>query len=248
MTNPLLNQDALPAFSEIKPEHVKPAVEKAIADCRSTIEQVLNENTDFTWQNLVMTIDEVDDVLGKLWSPVSHMNSVVNSDELREAYESCLPLLSEYGTFVGQHEGLYQAYHQLANSEHYKSLDTAQRKVIDNAMRDFKLSGIALNDDDKKRYGEIVSRLSELSSSFNNNLLDATQAFTVNITNEDELAGLPESALAAAQELAKATEKSGYLFTLDIPSYLPVMMYADNQELRETLYQSLCYSRIRSRA
>jgi len=238
MTNPLLNQAALPAFSEIKPEHVKPAVEKAIADCRATIEDVLSENTDFTWQNLVMTIDEVDDVLGKLWSPVSHMNSVVNSDELREAYESCLPLLSEYGTFVGQHEGLYQAYYQLANSEHYKTLDTAQRKVIDNAMRDFKLSGIALNDDDKKRYGEIVSRLSELSSSFNNNLLDATQAFTVNITNEDELAGLPESALAAAEELAKATEKSGYLFTLDIPSYLPVMMYADNQELRETLYRA----------
>ena len=238
MTNPLLNQGALPAFSEIKPEHVKPAVEKAIADCRATIEDALSENTDFTWQNLVMTIDEVDDVLGKLWSPVSHMNSVVNSDELREAYESCLPLLSEYGTFVGQHEGLYQAYHQLANSEHYKSLDTAQRKVIDNAMRDFKLSGIALNDEDKKRYGEIVSRLSELSSNFNNNLLDATQAFTVNITNEDELAGLPESALAAAQELAKATEKSGYLFTLDIPSYLPVMMYADNQKLRETLYRA----------
>lgn len=238
MTNPLLAQNALPAFSQIKPEHVKPAVEKAIADCKAEIDNVLASNTSYTWDNLVAPVDEVDDVLGKLWSPVSHMNSVVNSDELRDAYESCLPLLSEYGTFVGQHQGLYQAYKQLADSEHYQTLDTAQRKVIDNALRDFKLSGIALNDEDKKRYGEIVTRLSELGSGFNNNLLDATQAFTVNITDEKELAGLPESALAAAQELAKATEQDGYLFTLDIPSYLPVMMYCDNGELREKLYRA----------
>ena len=236
MTNPLLVSSELPAFSKIKPEQVKPAVEQAISDCKKVIEQVLADNDVFTWQNLVMPIDDIDDVLAKLWSPVSHMNSVVSSDELREAYESCLPLLSEYGTFVGQHEGLYQAYLSVKNSDTFEQLDVAQQKVITNALRDFKLSGIALNDEDKKRYGEIKTRLSELSSSFSNNVLDATHAFSITIENKDELTGLPESALAAAQELAKAKEKQGFTFTLDIPSYLPVMMYCDNTDLREQLY------------
>ena len=238
MTNPLLQNTSLPPFSKIKPEHIKPAVEEAIANCKKTIVDVLANNTEFTWANLVTPIDEVDDVLGKLWSPVSHMNSVVNSDELREAYESCLPLLSEYGTFVGQHAGLFAAYQQLSNSEAFKALSTAQQKVINNALRDFKLSGIALNEQDKKRYGEISTRLSELSSTFGNNILDATQAFSVNITDEAELAGLPDSAKEAAKALAEAQEKSGWLFTLDIPSYLPVMIYCDNQALREKMYRA----------
>ncbi len=242
MTNPLLPQAVknleLPAFSKIRAEHVKPAVEQAITDCKKIIEEVLSKQDCFTWENLVMPIDEVDDVLSKLWSPVSHMNSVVSSDALREAYESCLPLLSEYGTFVGQHIGLFQAYQSLKNSDGFATLNTAQQKVITNALRDFKLSGIALNDEDKKRYGEIATRLSELSSNFSNNVLDATQAFSVNIIDEKDLQGLPDSALAAAQALATSKEQQGYTFTLDIPSYLPVMMYCDNQALREQLYSA----------
>ena len=238
MTNPLLQHTPLPQFSKIKPAHIKPAVEQAINDCKNTIAEVLASNTQFTWANLVTPIDEVDDVLGKLWSPISHMNSVVNSDELRDAYESCLPLLSEYGTFVGQHAGLFAAYQQLSESDEFKQLDTAQQKVITNALRDFTLSGIALNDNDKKRYGEISTRLSELSSTFGNNILDATHAFSVNITDEAELTGLPESAKEAAKALAQSQEKSGWLFTLDIPSYLPVMTYCDNQALREKMYRA----------
>ncbi len=242
MTNPLLVQSAkahaLPVFSKIKPEHIKPAVEQAITDCKNIIEKVLNENSTYTWKNLVEPIDEVDDVLSKLWSPVSHMNSVVSSDELRAAYESCLPLLSEYGTFVGQHQALFLAYQSLRDSNEYEQLNTAQKKVIDNALRDFKLSGIALNNDDKKRYGEIVTRLSELSSTFSNNVLDATQAFHVLIEDEAELNGLPESIKAAAKALATSKEKQGFMFTLDIPSYLPVMTYCDNQALREQLYRA----------
>ena len=242
MTNPLLPQAVkntdLPVFSKIKPEHIKPAVEQAIADCKNVINEVLTQNSVFTWETLVQPIDEVDDVLSKLWSPVSHMNSVVSSDELREAYESCLPLLSEYGTFVGQHQGLFEAYQSLKDSELFDRLDTAQQKVITNALRDFTLSGIALNEEDKKRYGEIVSRLSDLSSSYSNNVLDATHAFTVNITDEKELPGLPTSALAAAKALAKSQNKNGYLFTLDFPSYLPVMTYCDNRELREKMYRA----------
>jgi oligopeptidase A len=238
MTNPLLSQATLPAFSQIKPEHVKPAVEQAIANCKETIAKVLAENSTFTWENLVTSIDEVDDILGKLWSPVSHMNSVVNSDELREAYESCLPILSEYGTFVGQHAELFAAYQQLSESAEFKQLDTAQQKLISNALRDFKLSGIALSDTDKKRYGEIATRLSELSSTFGNNLLDATHAFDVQINDEAELTGLPDSAKEAAKALAESKEKSGWVFTLDIPSYLPVMTYCDNSALREKMYRA----------
>jgi oligopeptidase A len=236
MSNPLLITSDLPSFSQIKPEHIKPAVEHAIAECKKVIATVLEDKI-FTWANLVMPTDEADDTLTKLWSPVSHMNSVINSDELRDAYESCLPLLSEYGTFVGQHQGLYEAYQQLADSEEFKQLNIAQKKVIDNALRDFKLSGISLNDNDKKRYGEVVTRLSELSSTFGNNLLDATHAYSVNIIDKSELAGLPDSAIEAAAELAKEQEKQGWLFTLDIPSYLPVMMYCSNAKLREQLYR-----------
>ncbi|MBO9489859.1 oligopeptidase A [Endozoicomonas sp. G2_1] len=240
MSNPLLSntdaKSALPAFSKIKPEHVLPAVEEVIKECRTTIEQVLNDYSTYTWDNLVEPIDAIDDKLGKLWSPVSHMNSVVNSDELRQAYEACLPLLSEYSTYVGQHQGLYQAYQQLADSDQYQALDTAQKKVIDNALRDFKLSGIALPEQKQKRYGEIVSRLSELGSKFSNNLLDATQAFTVNITEHEQLSGLPQSTVDAARALAEAKELDGWLFTLDFPSYLPVMTYSDNRELREKMY------------
>jgi oligopeptidase A len=238
MSNPLLLKDTLPLFSQIKPEHIKPAVEQAIADCRTVIESVLNENSTYTWQNLVMPIDEVDDVLGKMWSPISHMNSVVSSDALREAYEACLPLLSEFGTWVGQHQGLFNAYQQIADSNDFKTLDQAQQKVITNALRDFELSGIALNDDDKKTYGTIVSRLSDLSSKFSNNVMDATQAFTVLISDEAELAGLPESAKEAAKALAQSKEQEGWLFTLDFPSYLPVMTYADNRQLREQIYSA----------
>ena len=237
MTNPLLAKSSLPQFSKIKPEHIKPAVEQAIKNSRDTLEKLLSNNTIYTWDNLISPLDEVDDVLGKLWSPVSHLNSVKNSDELREAYEACLPLLSEYGTYVGQHQGLFDAYQQIANSADFAQLSQAQQKVITNALKDFKLSGIALNDHDKKRYGQIVTRLSELSSQFSNNVLDATHAFTVNITDKNNLTGLPESALSAARAAAKAKTLSGYLFTLDFPSYLPVMMYCDNRDLREQLYR-----------
>ncbi|MFY8274406.1 oligopeptidase A [Pseudoalteromonas sp. SSDWG2] len=235
MTNPLIGMEGLPAFSQIEAQHVKPAVEQAIAECKSTIEQVLAAQ-DFTWQGLVMPLEEADDKLGRLFSPVSHMHSVVNTPQLREAYDSVLPLLSEYSTFVGQHQGLFDAYTALANSEHYQTLSAAQKKVIDNALRDFTLSGIALNDEDKKRYGEIVSRLSELSAKFGNNVMDATLAWQKRIEDEAQLAGLPESAKALAAQTAQSKGLEGWLFTLDIPSYLPIMTHADNRQLREEAY------------
>ncbi|MGY3571074.1 oligopeptidase A [Vibrio paucivorans] len=238
MSNPLLSFTDLPPFSEIKPEHVKPAVEKAIADCRAKIEQVLEGNTQPSWDNLIAPIEEVDDRLSRIWSPVSHMNSVVNSDELREAYESCLPLLSEYGTWVGQHKGLFEAYKSIKASDEFATLTQAQKKTVTDSLRDFELSGIGLPADEQHRYGEISKRMSELGSQFSNNVLDATMGWNKHITDEKELAGLPESALAAVQAAAEAKELEGYLLTLDMPSYLPVMTYCDNQELRKELYEA----------
>ena len=238
MSNPLLTFTDLPPFSQIKPEHVKPAVEQAIEACRAKIDSVLENNTAPSWENVVAPIEEVDDHLSRIWSPVSHMNSVVNSDELREAYESCLPLLSEYGTWVGQHKGLFEAYKAIKASEAFATLSQAQQKTITDSLRDFELSGIGLPADEQHRYGEISKRMSELGSKFSNNVLDATMGWTKHVADEKELAGMPESALAAAQAAAEAKELEGYLLTLDIPSYLPVMTYCDNQELRKELYEA----------
>ena len=238
MTNPLLSNSPLPRFSQIKPEHVLPAIKETLNNCRKTIETVLEQHSDFTWDNLIQPIDEMDEKFSRAWSPVSHLNSVKNSPELREAYEACLPLLSEYSTWVGQHKPLYQAYKQLKDSKHYENLTKAQKKVIDNALRDFELSGIGLSEEKQKRYGEIVAKLSELSSQYSNNVLDATMGWSKLITNVEDLAGMPESALAAAKEQAKAKDQEGWLLTLDIPSYLPIMTYCDNRDLRFELYQA----------
>ena len=233
--NPLIGLEGLPPFSKIEPVHVVPAVKAAIAECRAKIDEVLATKS-YTWNDLVLPLEEADDKLSRLFSPVSHMNSVVNSDELREAYEQCLPLLSEYSTFVGQHQGLYDAYNTLHNSDEFKSLTIAQQKTITNALRDFELSGIALKPEQQKRYGEISARLSELASKFGNNVMDATLAWQKHITDESELAGLPESALALGADTAQSKELEGWVFTLDFPSYLPIMTYADNRELREEFY------------
>ena len=238
MTNPLLTRFELPPFSKILPEHVVPAVTKALDDCRTAVESVVAHGAPYTWENLCQPLAEVDDVLGRLFSPVSHLNSVKNSPELREAYEQTLPLLSEYSTWVGQHEGLYNAYRDLRNGDHYATLSIAQKKSVDNALRDFELSGIGLEKEKQKRYGEIAARLSELGNQYSNNVLDATMGWTKLVTDEAELAGMPESALAAAKAQAEAKEQEGYLLTLDIPSYLPVMTYCDNQPLREEMYRA----------
>ena len=238
MSNPLLTFTDLPPFSQIKPEHIKPAIEHVIDDCRAKIEQVLADNAEPTWENVIAPIEEADDRLGRVWSPVSHMNSVMNSEALREAYESCLPLLSEYGTWVGQHKGLFEAYKTIKASDAFAKLSQAEKKTITDALRDFELSGIGLPVEQQRRYGEISKRMSELGSQFSNNVLDATMGWSKHITDEKELVGMPESALAAAQAAAQAKDLDGYLLTLDIPSYLPVMTYCDNQALRQELYEA----------
>lgn len=238
MSNPLLSGAKLPLFSQIKPEHIQAAVEHAIAQCRTKIDEVLQNQGPYTWDNLVAPLEQVDDELSQIWSPISHMNSVLSTDEWRTAHDACLPLLSEYGTYVGQHQGLYQAYKALRASAEFAELSQAQQTVIEHSLRDFELSGIGLDDVQKVRYGEIVKRLSELTSGFSNQLLDATQAWTKLIVDEAELVGLPDSAKAAAKAMAQARELDGWLFTLDFPSYLPIMTYSENRKLREECYRA----------
>ena len=237
MANSLLEKSDLPQFSKIKPEHIQPAIEQLIQECRKTTEQVLNQ-PNFSWENFCQPLAEVNERLSRAWSPVSHLNAVKNSPELREVYQACLPLLAEYGTWVGQHQGLYNAYLQLKNSAEFANYSQAQKKAIENSLRDFELSGISLPPEQQKRYGEIVTRLSELNSQFSNNVLDATMGWEKIVTDENQLKGLPESALQAAKQSAQNKGVEGYRFTLEIPSYLPVMTYCENRQLREEMYRA----------
>ena len=236
MNNPLLESSELPPFSKILPEHIKPAIESIIDENEKAVAALLASGAGTEWSALQEPLDQLDDRLGQAWSPVGHMNAVVNSEALRDAYNGCLPLLSEYSTRLGQNRQLFEAYQSLADSEEFNKLDRAQQKVINDNLRDFRLAGVALEDDKKARYGEIKKQLSELTSKFSDNVLDATMAWSKLITDESELAGLPESALAGAKQLAESKEKEGWLLNLDFPSYFPVMTYGDNRELRKEVY------------
>ncbi|EAT11265.1 oligopeptidase A [Bermanella marisrubri] len=235
MTNTLRKPAALPNFSEITVSDIEPAITAHLEHNLKAIDEICAQS-EFNYGNVVARMEELDDVLGKAWSPVGHLNSVMNNDELREAYNACLPKLSEYQTKVGQNKGLQQAYQAIKDSAEYSKLNKAQKKTIDNALRDFHLGGVDLADDKKQRFGEIQSRLSELSSKFGENLLDATNTWQKVITDVKKLTGVPESALEGFAEAAKQADKEGYLLTLDIPCYLPVMTYCDNQDLRKELY------------
>jgi oligopeptidase A len=236
MTNPLLEQTGLPAFSRIKPEHVEPAIDHLLSENRRLIAELLDTVKAPTWQNLVEPIEVWEDRLERVWSPVSHMNAVVNNEELRAAYNACLPKLSDYGTEIGHNERLFSAYKSVATQS--AQLDDAQRKVLDNALRDFHLSGVDLPAAEKERFKGISQELSQLTSSFSENVLDATHAWSKRVDDVDALAGLPQSALDLARQTAEQRGLKGWLLTLDFPSYLPVMTYADDPLLRRELYEA----------
>ena len=241
MSNPLLQPYDLPPFSAIRAEHVKPAIEQILADSRNQVQALLaTPPAQWTWSNLIEPLDDMGEKLSRAWSPVSHLNAVMNSPELREAYESCLPLLSQYYTELGQNQALFEAYQQLANSAQFATLDKAQQTIIEHALRDFRLSGIALPPEQQKRYGELQMRLSELQSTFSNQVLDATQAWTKQISDVAQLDGLPDSALEQAKQAAEARELDGWLITLDFPSFYAVMTYATDRALREEVYTAFC--------
>ncbi|RYY73784.1 MAG: oligopeptidase A [Gammaproteobacteria bacterium] len=236
MTNPLLESHVLPPFSAIEASHVEPAVSQIINESRTYLQNLLANLSRPSWEALVAPLEEQGDKLDQAWAPVSHLNAVRNNDDLRQAYNASIALLTEYGTELSQNEQLYKAYQQLADSEEYKKLSQAQKQAVDNALRDFRLGGVALSDEKKKRYGEIQQRLSELSTQFSNHVLDSTQAWFKHFENASDLAGLPDSALAQAAQTAQKKSLDGYVITLDFPSYYAVAMYADNRELRKEIY------------
>jgi oligopeptidase A len=236
MANPLLETHELPPFSAIKPEHVEPAIRQLIDENRAHRERLLDGLDQPTWDNFVAPLEAEEDRLEQAWSPVSHLNAVVNSEALREAYNASVALLTEYNTEVSQDRRLYEAFQAIADSPEYDQLSQAQRQSIDYALRDFRLGGVALEGEAKKRYGQIKKRLSELSTQFANNVLDATQAWYKHFTDPQDLAGLPDSALEQAAQAAKQKDLEGYVTTLDIPSFLAVMTYAEDRALRRETY------------
>ncbi|MCM8529979.1 MAG: oligopeptidase A [Lentisphaeraceae bacterium] len=240
MSNPLLEDTTLPPFQSIKVEHIVPAIESLIQENKDFVNKKLSEESTPTWENFIQPMDEVSNKLSKAFSPIGHMNSVVNSPELREAYEKCLPMLSELSTELGQNKELYEAYVKLKDSSEYNNYSQAQKQAIENSLRDFKLSGIALPEEKQKKFGELKKKLSELSSKFSNNVLDATMAWSKNILDKDELKGIPESSLESAREAAKEKELEGYYFTLDYPSFFPIVTYCENRELRKEVYTAFC--------
>ncbi|MBU0903107.1 oligopeptidase A [Pseudomonas sp. MIL19] len=239
--NPLLQAFDLPPYSAIRPEHVEPAVDSILADSRAAMARLLEQQAGTpTWDGLVLALDELGARLSQAWSPVSHLNAVCNSPELRAAYEACLPKLSEYWTEIGQNQPLFQAYQALASSPAAAGFDVAQKTILEHALRDFRLSGIDLPAEQQKRYGEIQMKLSELGSTFSNQLLDATQAWTKHVTDEAALDGLTDSAKAQMKQAAEAKELDGWLISLEFPSYFAVITYANDRALREELYAAYC--------
>ena len=233
--NPLLDTTDLPAFSRIRPEHIEPAIDYLLNYNRQRIEELLTAEH-YTWDNTIQDLEDLDDRLSRTWSPASHLHSVADNESLRKAYNNCLPKLSDYATDLGQNEKLYRAFLEVSKSNEYKNLAIAQQKIIENALRDFRLSGIDLDEDSKNRFRQIQQELSKLQTRFEENLLDATNAWKKHITDREALKGLPESAIALAAQTAKREGIEGWMLTLDFPSYMPVLQYADNEDLRREIY------------
>jgi oligopeptidase A len=238
MDNPLLDLSDRPRFGDIRVEHVGPAIDALLASSRAQIARIANDTAAPDWDGFAAPLEDVSDRLRRAWGMVSHLNAVMNSPELREAYNENLPRITEYYTELGQNEALFSRYKAFAASAGYARLSPARRKVIDNELRDFRLSGIELPPAQKQRYREICERLATLSSRFSDNVLDATNAFSHYESDRARLAGLPEDAIEAAAQAAQAEGRDGYRFTLQAPSYLPVMQYADDRLLREGMYRA----------
>ena len=236
MSNPLLDTEGLPAFSAIRPDHVEPAIDALLAENRARLNAILEGPAPPSWDTVVAPQEAMDDRLSNAWSPVSHLNAVMNNDALREAYNACLPKLTAYTTEVGQNSKLAEAYKAVRARKDFDALSPAQQKTVDNAIRDFHLSGVDLPADEKERYREIASRLSALSAKFEENVMDATNAWQKHVENEAELVGLPESTLAVARQGAERNDKDGYLLTLDFPCFFGVLAHCDNRALREEMY------------
>ena len=239
MHNPLLDFSGLPRFAELRPEHVAPAVDQLLAEGRAAIERALDAPV--SWASFVEPLEDANERIGRAWGQVAHLHAVLDSPALRDAYNANLPKITKYWTELGQNQRLFEKYKELASSAGFSSLSSARRKIVENALRDFRLGGAELPPQKKARYAAIQEELAALSAKFSENVLDATNAFSI-VVDEKRIAGIPGDVLQAAREAAEKDEKQTdgkpcWKFNLHAPSYLPVMQYADDRALRETMYR-----------
>jgi len=237
MTNPILFRDSLPLFDQIKPSHISPAIEGILKEANSLIHSLKVMGGSISWENFVEPIEMVSEKISRAWGQIEHLNAVVNSDDLRKAYNDNLIKLTEFYTNLSQDEALYKKYQSLKDGEIFKSLTPSQKRIIDNVLREFKLGGAELNELEKARFKVIQEKLAKLSTQFEENILDATNEFSIFVGDADDLQGIPEENIKKAQSDAIEDKKEGYKFTLHFPSYLPVMQYAEDRNLREKLYR-----------
>jgi oligopeptidase A len=237
MTNPILFRDSLPLFDQIKPSHISPAIEGILKEANSLIHALKVMGGSISWENFVEPIEMVSEKISRAWGQIEHLNAVVNSDDLRKAYNDNLIKLTEFYTNLSQDEALYKKYQSLKDGEIFKSLTPSQKRIIDNVLREFKLGGAELNELEKVRFKVIQEKLAKISTQFEENILDATNDFSIFVADADDLQGIPEENIKKAQSEAIEDKKEGYKFTLHFPSYLPVMQYAEDRNLREKLYR-----------
>ena len=234
--NPLLDFSGLPSFPEVLPEHITPAVDELLQHNRDVVARLLADTAAPRWDSFVLPLDDANEKMSRAWGQVSHLNAVMNSAELREVYNANLPKITQYYAELGQNLALFAKFKALRASREYDTLSPARKKIIENELRDFRLSGAELAEDKKARFLQIQEELSTLCSRFSDNILDATNDFTLLVEDKAELSGIPADDLQAAAEAAQAAGKQGWLFTLKAPSYMPVLQYGDKRALREKLY------------
>ncbi|WP_322091941.1 M3 family metallopeptidase [Paraburkholderia bannensis] len=236
--NPLLDFSALPRFGEIRPEHVTPALDVLLANASAAVERAAQPMTPAQWSDVVEPVERVTEPLSRAWGVVGHLNAVADTPELRAVYGENLPRVTEFWSSVGQNLALYEKYKAITNHNSFQLLTSERKKILDNALRDFRLSGAELPEDQKPRFAELQERQAALAKAFSDHVLDATNAYAFYAKDESELAGLPEDVIAAAREAAERENKEGYKFTLHFPSYFPVLQYSENRAMRETMYRA----------
>ncbi|APB98637.1 M3 family metallopeptidase [Polynucleobacter asymbioticus] len=237
--NPLLNFGrGIAAYAEVRPEHIAPAIQLLLKHAQTAVDLAVNPNTSPTWDHLAEPLEDATESLGRSWSVISHLNSVADSPELRIAYGEMLPEVTAFFSSLGQNLALYQKFKALCNSPEFNLLNRAQKKVIENSLRDFRLGGAELSEADKPRFAQIQDEQAQLGKAFSDHVLDATDRFVHLITKMGELAGLPEDVVAAAADTASQKNLKGWAFTLHFPSYYPVLQYSENRELRRLMYEA----------
>ncbi len=238
LNNPLLDFSGLPRFAELRPAHVAPAIEQLLSESRAVIEAICSDAVPATWPAFVLPLEDSTERLARAWGQVEHLHAVLDSPELRAAYNETLPKVTQFWTELGQNERLFKKYRALRSSVEFGALSPARKRMVENALRDFRLGGAELPAGQKPRYAEIQDEQASLSAKFSENVLDATNAFAYVTEDPGQLAGIPADAVQAAREAAEKDGKAGWKLTLQMPSYLPVMQYADDRAMRETLYRA----------